>query len=333
LLSVPRVFGTTLETIPAEVPYLRADPARVEAWHRELGPDGFKIGIAWQGNIGHAKDSYRSVPLVRFAGLAAVPGVRLFSLQKGAGSEQLAEAPFAVTALGERLHDFAETAAAVQALDLVVSVDTALAHLAGALAVPAWVALPFAPDWRWLLQREDSPWYPTLRLFRQERPGDWDDVFARLTAAVAERLSRPGLRQPIRVPVSPAELLDRIARLETRTNGAAAAELARLTAVRARALQEPAALAGLIAELREAHAALVQLESAVQDCRRNGGAEDRLGELARAIYWKNDRRAAVKRQINELLGGAPVDDPTAYYECSPAPDEAWPAAGPESHPP
>jgi hypothetical protein len=196
LLSLPGVFGTDLETIPTTVPYLRIDPAAVERWQRELGTEGFKVGIVWQGSTSHRGDRWRSMPLAQFAPLAAVPGVRLISLQKGAGSEQLAALGglFPVVDLGDRLDAggaFLDTAAVMAGLDLVVCCDTAVAHLAGALGVPVWVALAYAPDWRWLLGREDSPWYPTMRLFRQDRRGDWDGVFARLADALRRRARGP----------------------------------------------------------------------------------------------------------------------------------------------
>src|SRR5262249_7334717 len=153
-------------------PYLKARPEQVQRWRRELQPlTGFKVGIVWQGSRSHRSDRLRSVPLSQFAPLAHVPKVRLFSLQVEAGTEQLTGtgASVGVIDLGSRLDpaSLADAAALVQNLDLVVTVDTALAHLAGALAVPVWVLLPFTPDWRWLLERQDSPWYPTLRLFRQ----------------------------------------------------------------------------------------------------------------------------------------------------------------------
>jgi len=187
LLSLPGLLGTRLDTIPAQVPYLRADPQRLEYWRNELAPlGGFQVGIVWQGSLVHENDRQRSVPLTQFAPLARVQGVRLFSLQVGVGTEQLAQAgePLGVTDLGGRFDQTSleDAAAVLPNLDLVVTVDTALAHLAGALGVPVWMALPFAPDWRWLLDREDSPWYPTMRLFRQRRPGDWDEVFQRAAA-------------------------------------------------------------------------------------------------------------------------------------------------------
>jgi tetratricopeptide (TPR) repeat protein len=189
LLSLPALFGTTLATVPAEVPYLAADERLVKHWRRELAAlPGFKVGIVWQGSPGYGGDRERSTRLACFEPLARLPGVNLLSLQKGAGSEQLAAAPFPVTAIGERLDDWANTAAVVQALDLLITVDTGVAHLAGALDVPVWVALPLAPDWRWLLDREDSPWYPAMRLFRQTEWGRWEPVFARLADALRSRV-------------------------------------------------------------------------------------------------------------------------------------------------
>jgi tetratricopeptide (TPR) repeat protein len=183
LLSLPGIFGTTLPTVPADVPYLYADPELREHWRQVLGPmQAFKIGIAWQGNPGHPNDRQRSVPLVSFEVLARLDGVRLLSLQKGPGTEQLAqvEERFSVVDLASQFQTFQDTAAVLENLDLVITVDSAVAHCAGALGVPVWVLLPFAPDWRWLLHREDSPWYPTLRLFRQTEPGKWERVFERV---------------------------------------------------------------------------------------------------------------------------------------------------------
>jgi tetratricopeptide (TPR) repeat protein len=187
LLSLPGLFRTTVETVPAEVPYLAADPALVEHWRRELpGSQGLRVGIAWQGNPRFKGDRQRSIPLAQFAPLAEVPGVQLVSLQKGFGSEQVREVAFPVLDLGPRLDEaagpFMDTAAVMKNLDLVITSDTAIPHLAGALGVPTWMALPYSPHWIWLTDREDSPWYPTLRLFRQRTWGNWQEVFARLAA-------------------------------------------------------------------------------------------------------------------------------------------------------
>ncbi|HUY90883.1 MAG TPA: FkbM family methyltransferase [Pirellulales bacterium] len=191
LLSLPKIFGTTLETVPAEIPYLHADRYLVEQWGRELAPiKAFKVGIAWKGSPKNRMDQQRSIPLAAFEPLARVPGVQLISLQKGPGSEQLQETAsrFAVIDLAQRLDEkagaFMDTAAVIEHLDLVVTCDSSLGHLAGALGAPTWIALALSPDWRWLLERDDSPWYPTVRLFRKTSIGDWNDVFRRMAAAL-----------------------------------------------------------------------------------------------------------------------------------------------------
>jgi hypothetical protein len=190
-MSLPGLLGTTLESVPAEVPYLFAEDELVAEWSRELrSQPGFKIGVVWQGNPHHGWDHFRSFPLALLAPLAAVPGVRLYSLQRGPGARQLRglKGRFAVTDLAGRWADpFAslrELAAVMVNLDLVVTADTAPAHLAGALGVKVWVALAAVSDWRWLLGREDSPWYPTLRLYRQRQLGDWPPVFECMAAEV-----------------------------------------------------------------------------------------------------------------------------------------------------
>jgi Flp pilus assembly protein TadD len=189
LLSLPHLFHTTVAKVPAPIPYLSPDAALVEHWRRELGSiNAFKIGIIWKGSAAYREDMYRSIPLAHFEALAAVEGVRLFSLQKGPGSEQLSAVAdrFNVTDLGSRLDEttgaFVETAAVVRNLDLVVTCDSALGHLAGAMGVPVWIGLSLIPDWRWMLDRPDSPWYPRTRLFRQRELGNWDEVFARVAA-------------------------------------------------------------------------------------------------------------------------------------------------------
>ena len=176
LASLPCLLGTTLETVPANVPYLHADPDLAAGWECELANKGtFNIGIAWQGSATFAGDRMRSVPLQQFAPLARLPGVRLYSLQKGPGRDQIRAAlrVFTVADLGSTLDEagaaFTDTAAVMMNLDLVITTDTSIAHLAGALGVPVWVALSIGPDWRWLREREDCPWYPSMRLFRQKR--------------------------------------------------------------------------------------------------------------------------------------------------------------------
>jgi len=190
LLSVPGVLGVTPDTISAEVPYLAALPARVAAWKRKL-PDGVKIGINWMsGHTANPAFRRRDVPLVQFAALADIPGVQLVSLQKGDGIAQLGDAAFREKIFVPEADPdadadfFLDTAAIMQSLDLVITCDTSVAHLAGALARPVFTALPLVADWRWLLAREDTPWYPTMRLFRQRANKDWTSVFARIAEAV-----------------------------------------------------------------------------------------------------------------------------------------------------
>ncbi|SDR22748.1 Tetratricopeptide (TPR) repeat [Rhizobiales bacterium GAS191] len=191
LLSLPRILGTRPDSIPSAVPYLGARPVIVERWQRRLAIlPGLKIGLVWGGSPQHVNDFRRSIELQRLKPLLEIVGVSWVSLQVGPRTADLAALPVGtMTDLSAELSDFAETAGAILNLDLVIAVDTAVAHLAGALASPAWIMLPFSPDWRWLLERGDSPWYRTLRLYRQKTPGDWDDVVARLTTDLAERVA------------------------------------------------------------------------------------------------------------------------------------------------
>jgi Tfp pilus assembly protein PilF len=177
LLSLPGVFATTLATIPAPSPYLQADPQRARAWSVNIGSALPRIGLVWAGDPQHRRDFHRSISLSMLAPLCSARAA-LFSLQKGPASEQLRSLPpkFRVEDLEAACSDMSDTAAAIMALDLVISVDTSVAHLAAALGKPVWLLLPFVPDWRWLLQRQDSPWYPTMRLFRQPSPGAWEPV-------------------------------------------------------------------------------------------------------------------------------------------------------------
>jgi Flp pilus assembly protein TadD len=190
LMSLPRVFGTNLETIPANVPYLFADPALVARWKQAFVGEVLKIGLAWAGNPRQPNDHKRSSSLAAFAPLAQLPGVQFYSLQMGAAAAQLQSPPagMRIIDLAPQIRSFADTAAMIEALDLVVSVDTSVAHLAGALGKPVWVPLAYAADWRWLLDRTDSPWYPTMRLFRQPRPGDWEPPMREIAAQLTARI-------------------------------------------------------------------------------------------------------------------------------------------------
>jgi hypothetical protein len=183
---------TRNDSIPWQGPYIFAERARIERWAEHLGSDGFKIGIVWQGNPASAVEEGRSFPVSCYHGIAQIPGSRLISLQKNAGVEQLFDLPagMQVETLGSTFdagdQAFLDTAAVIANLDLVITCDTSIAHLAGAMGRPVWIALRFLPDWRWQLHRADSPWYPSARLFRQSAPNDWRGVFETISKAVTE---------------------------------------------------------------------------------------------------------------------------------------------------
>lgn len=193
LLSLPLAFDTRLDSIPADVPYLGSDPERVDEWRARLGPRLLpRVGLTWSGTLGHKNDHNRSIPLAQCAGLLP-GGVQAVSLQKDLRASDAAtlEARGDILHFGDALMDFADTAALVELMDVVVTVDTSVAHLAGAMGKPVWILLPFAPDWRWLLEREDSPWYPTARLFRQPAIGDWASVIDRAWSELRRLASGP----------------------------------------------------------------------------------------------------------------------------------------------
>ena len=195
LLSLPHLLGTTYYSLPDAVPYLRAEPASREAWAARMGPRrALRVGLVWAGNPEFKADRLRSPRLPAFLPLLDTPGVEFFGLQMGAGRQDLEAAgplPPGFRDLGAEIADFADTAAIMEELDLVISSCTAPAHLAGALARPVWTILPFSPDWRWFGGGAETPWYPTMRLFRQDRPGDWTPVLGRVAAALAELAGVP----------------------------------------------------------------------------------------------------------------------------------------------
>lgn len=198
LLSLPLVFKTTLDTIPTDIPYLYAQNNLVQDWQKKINADkNFKIGLCW-----HAKPIYledhvytrRSVPLEKFLPLTTLPGISLYSLQKNFGTDELNEKMHCIRTFGQELDEvhgpFMDTAALIKNLDLVISADTSIVHLAGGLGIPTWVLLPYSAEWRWLHDRTDSPWYPnTMRLFRQEKPGDWDTVISGIVTALKKLLN------------------------------------------------------------------------------------------------------------------------------------------------
>lgn len=197
LMSLPGLFRTDLDTIPAPIPYLSADPARVRAWRERLAANGpgYRVGLVWAGGRAYLNDVFRSTRLAEFIPLAGIPGLQFYSLQKGEAATEAAMPPEGIdwTDLAPELHDFADTAAAILNLDLILTVDTAVAHLAGALGRPVWTLLPYGiSDWRWLEGREDTPWYPTMRLFRQPQLGDWRAVMEQVRTELQNSMARSG---------------------------------------------------------------------------------------------------------------------------------------------
>ncbi|MHB1422578.1 MAG: tetratricopeptide repeat protein [Gemmataceae bacterium] len=203
LLSLPGLLGIDEQTIPREVPYIFAEPERVERWGRRIQEvPGFKVGLCWQGSPTFKTDALRSIALEHFAALARIPSVALISLQHGLGTEQIEpNRPRMSLRIFEDLDReaaFVDRAALMQHLDLVISCDTAIAHLAGALGRPVWLLLPRGSDWRWLIDRADSPWYPTMRLFRQRTFGDWSGVFQEVAAALAVEIGGRSKERDVR---------------------------------------------------------------------------------------------------------------------------------------
>jgi tetratricopeptide (TPR) repeat protein len=192
LLSLPRIFGTDITTIPAAIPYLSCSPAESDAWTGHPTKVGLKAGLVWAGDPRNSRDRHRSISLQSLQPLFEIAGVSLFSLQRGEAAGQVRDLSSQTRLHNLKSHhsDLYDMAAAIAALDLVISVDTSVAHLAGALGKPVWILLPYVADWRWLLHRPDSPWYPTARLFRQPKPGDWKAVIDLVTTALRERVNR-----------------------------------------------------------------------------------------------------------------------------------------------
>ena len=323
LCSLPDAMGTTLETIPAQIPYLRADPERVAFWRARIGEHGFKVGLAWRGSAHKSADHSRSAPLKAFAPLAKIAGVRLVSLQKNLGVEEIADWPgeLQIETLGEAFDAgsdaFLDTAAVIETLDLVITIDTSVAHLAGALGKPVWVALKHVPEWRWLLERADHPWYPTARLFRQERRGDWDGLFLQMAQALGLQLQKKTLEAaPILIPASVGDLIDRLTILEikaqkiedTAKRANVSRELVLLSEVKAAHALSGGRLAELEHALKAANLALWDIEDNIRRCEAEQNFGPEFIGLARSVYFENDRRAQLKREINLLCGSRLIEE-------------------------
>jgi tetratricopeptide (TPR) repeat protein len=328
IMSLPFILGLGENEIPADVPYLRADAARVESWKSKLPQSTFRVGIVWQGS---KSDPERWVPLAAFAPLSRVPGVTLIGLQKTDGLEQLEALPpgMIVETLGPSFDAgpdaFLDSAAVMMNLDLVVSIDTGLAHLAGALACPVWIVLKQIPDWRWMLDRNDSPWYPTARLFRQRQKGEWEPVMKEVAAELAllieqkNRGSGPprhgSVGNLLWAPVSVGELIDKIVILEIKAARIAdpeklvqvTNELALLNQIDFGGAEPGQEISALRDELKQVNEALWDIEDKIRECERLQDFGPAFVELARAVYKTNDRRAVLKGTINRISGSAIVE--------------------------
>jgi tetratricopeptide (TPR) repeat protein len=330
LVNLPGIFEQLGLPISNKTPYLEAEPTNVTKWKKRLGEHGFQVGIFWQGN-NFDKNDLRSYPLAALRPLSAIPSVRLISLQIGGGTEQLLNLPPDMTV--ERLESdfdagedaFIDAAAVLQSVDLVVTCDTSIAHLAGALGRPTWIALTQFPEWRWQHHRSDSIWYPTARLFRQEAPGDWDGVFLRMADALGKLVGQREMSQsemsicpklsPL-VEVSWGELLDKISILEIKSERMASSaslanvrrELEHLKSVLADVSPIPLHVEKTRAALRVINEKLWELEDAIRLCEAESRFDSNFIELARSIYASNDERAKLKRQINLLMKSQLVEE-------------------------
>ena len=330
MMSLPGRFHTMGLRIPA-APYLSAEPERVQRWARRIGTEGFRIGVVWQGAVYVGRQSDRAFKLENLLPVAKVPGVRLISLQIGTGTEQLEALPKDMTVeildpdydTGE--DGFVDAAAVMANVDLVISCDTSLVHLAGALGRPVWIALNEAPEWRWQRDRSDTDWYSSARLFRQTTRGDWDGVFHRMAEALRQpgrSLSVPthgtnGARPPSpQVPVSWGECIDKITILEIKARKVTSAEaadnitreLSELTAALARMAPAAPEFERRRAELRQVNETLWAIEDEIRECEAKKQFGERFVELARSVYIHNDERARIKRAINALTNSAIVEE-------------------------
>jgi len=333
LINLPGVFEELGMPVPNE-PYLHAEPERVERWKERIGDHGFKIGVFWQGNT-YKQDYRRSFPLGLLAPMAAMPDVRLISLQIANGSEQLDKLPAGMTV--ERLgpdfdsgeDGFLDAAAVIETMDLIVSCDTSIVHLAGALGKRVWIALNDAAEWRWRREGDDTVWYPTARLFRQEATGDWDGVFRKMTTALPEllngdsALSAPTASAVVTVPdtlpavsVSWGEFLDKMTILEIKaeriTSPESRANVRRELDHLRSALLSLAPLPGGVEDKRQSlrgiNEKLWDVEDAIRACEHDQCFDGSFVALARKIYALNDERASLKRQINILMKSAFVEE-------------------------
>jgi tetratricopeptide (TPR) repeat protein len=327
LMDLPLPFNTDLSSIPADIPYLKAEDDLIARWRQRIGTEGFKIGIAWQGYPHAAVDEGRSIPLEQFVPLSRVEGIRLISLQKHYGLDQLARLPpeVRIETLGDDFDNgpdaFVDTAAVMANLDLIISSDTSIVHLAGALGRPTWVALKYVPDWRWLLDRDDSPWYPTLRLFRQPERENWKAVFTEIEQELRKLVTAASPRKTIAapnptVPISWGEFIDKITILEIKQKRLKSPdavdnvrrELMALMSAAQDVHLNDAHLGLLTAELRLVNDTLWDIEDRIRGKEAEKSFDQAFIELARSVYIHNDKRADLKRRINLLMKSSIVEE-------------------------
>lgn len=350
LMSLPYILNTSLKTIPAEVPYIFADSELINMWrHRLSKNEGLKIGLCWQANSIFEKQhqqritgSPKSIPPEKFYQIGQPERVAFYNLQKDIQNDSLQEMPehFRLYDFGpdfDQAHGpFMDSAAVMQNLDLVITIDTAVAHLAGALGVPVWVLLPYVPDWRWLLGRNDSPWYPTMRLFRQPKPGDWDTVVKDVEKALASIL-RPGMKLKgasevsekggdhngdIEVEISYGEFIDKLTILRIKSErmtdplkrANVLTELELLQSTFEEQIYKSEILERLIEELTEVNKQLWDIEDAIREKESQKAFDQNFIDMARSVYFNNDQRAKIKGEISRLLGSNIIEEKsyTAY---------------------
>lgn len=338
LLSLPGHLDVRPDHPIVTDPYIRTTPELRDRWQRLLAAESAPIvGLNWQGNPQHetANSVGRSLPLEAFAPIAATGDVRLLSLQKGPGSEQLQACSFRdrFVSCQEQVDgawDFLETAAIIANCDLVITSDTSVAHLAGGMGRPTWLLLKSVPEWRWGLEGETSFWYPSMRLFRQRERGNWSELLARVAAELqaqlasgsltrwrqpaAERLAPSSARTtPIQVPISLGELIDKITILQIKSRHLQGSALDNVQ-LELQALEttlEDQRLAidpTLMQQLQQVNQELWRIEDAIREQERQGLFDDVFIQLARSVYHQNDRRAAIKKQINIRYGSAFVEE-------------------------
>ncbi|HXW71879.1 MAG TPA: DUF6165 family protein [Methylocella sp.] len=327
LMSLPYAFRTTLESIPSPVPYLSAEPALVSKWAERVGAYGFRVGVAWQGN--KFINLKRSIPLACFAPIARIGGVRLISLMKEQGRLEVscAGGNFVIESAGMGFDagydSFIDCAAVMANVDLIITSDTAIAHLAGALGRPVFLALKHVPDWRWLMGRGDCPWYPSMTLFRQATRGEWDPVFGRIAESVEAKIAKKSCeitelqpQQAPAIPTSIGELIDKITILEIKEKNISnpsklkniRLELSLLRQLKSERGYYGEELMKFERELKDANSLLWKVEDELREHETKGDFGTSFVSLARQVYKTNDLRAGLKKKINLLFNSLLIEE-------------------------